>query len=40
VANPGGLRDLQSDPKFIEANKTCSALLPARNGGTTTTVGR
>ena len=41
-ASPGALRNLQSDPKFIAANKTCQALLPARNGGngpTSTTVG-
>jgi ABC-type glycerol-3-phosphate transport system substrate-binding protein len=42
AANPGGLRNLQSDPKFTAANNTCQVLLPARNAGngaTTTTVG-
>jgi hypothetical protein len=38
--NPGALGSLQSDPKFAAANKTCRALLPARNGTTTTTAGR
>ena len=29
---PGDFRNLQSDPKFAAANKTCQVLLPARNG--------
>ena len=32
----GQLGALRNDPKFAEANKTCQALLPARNGSSTT----
>jgi hypothetical protein len=39
AAGPGAIGDLQSDPKFASANKTCQALLPSRAGSTTTTVG-
>jgi hypothetical protein len=39
AADPGAIGRLQSDPKFAAANKTCRALLPARNGTTTTTTG-
>jgi hypothetical protein len=33
----GQLGALRNDPKFAAANKTCQALLPVRNGNTTTT---
>lgn len=36
-AGGAGFGNFQDDPNFAAANKTCQALLPARNGTTTTT---